>query len=52
MSIFSTTNCSNFHEWETAAPENLLVGFIRVHSDIRGSRTSEQDGRNAGFGDR
>jgi hypothetical protein len=25
-------------------PENLLVGFIRVYSDIRGSRTSGQVG--------
>ena len=29
---FSTTNGSNFHERVAASPENLLVGFIRVHS--------------------
>jgi membrane-associated phospholipid phosphatase len=29
---FSTTNGSNFHEWEAALPEILLVGFIRVYS--------------------
>ena len=29
---FSTTNCSNFHEWEAASLEILLVGFIRVYS--------------------
>ncbi len=29
---FSTANGSNFHEWEAALPEILLVGFIRVHS--------------------
>jgi hypothetical protein len=27
-----TTNRTNFHEWGAASPENLLVGFIRVHS--------------------
>jgi len=30
---YSTTNCLNFHEWETASPQILLAGFIRVHSD-------------------
>jgi hypothetical protein len=29
---FSTTNCSNFHEWEAASPEILLARIIRVHS--------------------
>jgi hypothetical protein len=32
MTHFSTTNGSNFHEWEAASPEILLVGFIRVYS--------------------
>jgi hypothetical protein len=30
---YSTTNGSNFHEWEAASPQILLAGFIRVHSD-------------------
>jgi len=29
---YSTTNCSNFHEWEAASTQILLAGFIRVHS--------------------
>jgi hypothetical protein len=50
MTHFSAANRSNFHEWESASPKNLLVGFIRVHSDIRGSGTSGQVGRKAWFG--
>ena len=52
MTHFSTTNFTNFHEWETASTEILLFGLARVHSFICGSRTSEQDGRKARFGHR
>ena len=29
---YSTTNCTNFHEWGAASPQILLAGFIRVHA--------------------
>jgi hypothetical protein len=33
-----TTNSTNFHEWGAASPENFVIGLIRVHSFIRGSK--------------
>jgi len=29
---YSTTNCSNFHEWKEASLEILLARIIRVNS--------------------
>jgi hypothetical protein len=32
MVHFSTSNCTNFHEWKAASLEILLARIIRVHS--------------------